>query len=74
MKLLVMQLSSPSLHSIPLWSKYSLEQHVLKHPQAKRRFIQYFNPEIQRVESTCETKKWLVRYEKRERKKCHILD
>jgi hypothetical protein len=33
MKLLVMQLSSPSRHSIPLWSKYSPQHPVLKHPQ-----------------------------------------
>jgi hypothetical protein len=33
MKLLVTQLSSPSRHSIPLWSKYSPQHPVLKHPQ-----------------------------------------
>jgi hypothetical protein len=32
MKLLVMQLSPPSRHSIPLWSKYSPQHPVLKHP------------------------------------------
>jgi hypothetical protein len=32
MKLLVMQLSPPSRHSIPFWAKYS-EHHVLKRPQ-----------------------------------------
>jgi hypothetical protein len=33
MKLLVMQLSAPSCHSILLWSKYSPQHPVLKHPQ-----------------------------------------
>jgi hypothetical protein len=33
MKLLVIQLSLPSRHSIPLWSKYSPQHHVLKHTQ-----------------------------------------
>jgi hypothetical protein len=33
MKLLVMQLSPPSGHSIPLWSKYSPQHPVLKHLQ-----------------------------------------
>jgi hypothetical protein len=33
MKLLVMQLSPPSRHSIPLWSKYSPQHPVLKYPQ-----------------------------------------
>jgi hypothetical protein len=33
MKLLVMQLSPPSCHSIPLWPKYSPQHPVLKHPQ-----------------------------------------
>jgi hypothetical protein len=33
MKLLVMQLSPPSRHSIPLWSKYPPQHPVLKHPQ-----------------------------------------
>jgi hypothetical protein len=28
-----MQLSPPSRHSIPLWSKYSPQHPVLKHPQ-----------------------------------------
>jgi hypothetical protein len=28
-----MQLSPPSCHSIPLWSKYSPQHPVLKHPQ-----------------------------------------
>jgi hypothetical protein len=28
-----MQLSPPSRHSIPLWSKYSTQHPVLKHPQ-----------------------------------------
>jgi hypothetical protein len=35
MKLLVMQLSLPSRHSIPLWSKYSPQHPVLKHSQFK---------------------------------------
>jgi hypothetical protein len=34
MKLLVMQLSPPSRHSIPLRSKYSPQHPVLKHPQS----------------------------------------
>jgi hypothetical protein len=33
MRLLVMQLSPPSRHSIPLWPKYSPQHPVLKHPQ-----------------------------------------
>jgi hypothetical protein len=33
MKLLIMQFSSVSCHFIPLWSKYSPQPHVLKHPQ-----------------------------------------
>jgi hypothetical protein len=33
MKLLIMQFSLPSHHSIPLWSKYSPQHPVLKHPQ-----------------------------------------
>jgi hypothetical protein len=33
MKILVMQFSQPSRHSITLWSKYSPKHPVLKHPQ-----------------------------------------
>jgi hypothetical protein len=33
MQILVMQFSPPSRHSIPLWSKYSPQHLVLKHPQ-----------------------------------------
>jgi hypothetical protein len=33
MKLLLMQFSPPSRHSIPLWSKYSPQHPVLKHTQ-----------------------------------------
>jgi hypothetical protein len=33
MKLLIMQSSQPSRHFIPLWSKYSPQHPVLKHPQ-----------------------------------------
>jgi hypothetical protein len=33
-KLLIMQLFPSSNHFIPLWSKYSPLQHVLKHPQS----------------------------------------
>jgi hypothetical protein len=40
MKLLIMQFSLTSCHFIPLWSKYSSQRTVLKHPQCV--FLPYF--------------------------------
>jgi hypothetical protein len=34
MKLLIMQFSPTSYHFIPLWSKYSPQHPVLKHPES----------------------------------------
>jgi hypothetical protein len=41
MKLLVMQFPPTSRHSIPLWSKYSPQHPVLKHPQFMFLIVQW---------------------------------